>query len=217
MDNLLDGFGDPIDTGDPQQASPSDRDGGDYSFAHFDINDYVSASSAASMSTPSGTEQQQQQSLDQMFDNSNHNSMHNTPRSLVHDAFQQYHDQRGQEQLASAVDLLSATSSATTSGNTSNSNPASLAHGGHSAAGSTHLPVPSGSGSAGTSTPNTSTAMGGGINTPLSGPVVPGVNSVGVDSATEHLKEQLAKQLQLQHLQQLQNQLFQQQVRFHSI
>lgn len=213
MDNLLDGFGDSIGTSDAHQASPNDREGDDYSFAHFDINDYVSVPpSAASMSTTTTAEQQQQQSLDHIFDTSNHPSMQNTPNSLVHDAFQQYHDQRGQGQPQSGIDLLSNASTSSNPPVLGHSNSLIVPHGDRPN-NTGLLPATNGPGSGGNSTPSTSNGAGPTPHNPPSDSATPGGNASGVDPATERLREQLAKQLQLQHLQQLQNQLFQQQVR----
>lgn len=149
----------------------------DYSFAHFDLSDYVSNGDHLDIFTDHGSSQLPPAAHGcsmAMMNDSLVRQLQEIPtsqgRQLVGGApaHQQMNEQHG---VATPISLLHANISSSSS----------AVHGG-----------------------------------PSSGPVTPipvGQPAGGSDPATELLKEQLSKQLQLQRLQHLQNQLLQQQVR----
>jgi hypothetical protein len=166
--DILDSFNDGVMRSQESQS--------DYSFAHFDLSDYVSNGDHLNIFADHGSSQQPPaahgNSVAMMTDalarqlqeiQSSHG------RQLVGGALphQQMNEQHG---LATPISLLHADISSSSS----------AVHGGSSS--SPVTPVPVGA-------------------------------PTGGDPATELLKEQLSKQLQLQRLQHLQNQLLQQQVR----
>jgi hypothetical protein len=204
IDNLL---ADPS-VNDFMARSNSHSENDEYSFAHFDINDYVSSS--ISQHQPQNPAQTRQ---NHSFDAAQSRS--GVANISMSDGFESHRDQQqryqGMPSAQSQVDPTTAASSINISTPASSSSLKAMVGGTHH--GSPYPPSGTNTGSLtpsaihGPMTPLTTSdlALSSDMRNKNGGPH---------DTATELLKEHLAKQLQLQRLQHMQNQLFQRQVRF---